>query len=467
MKLIKAIYRFFDRKIIIPITKFFVNLGNFLKKFNKPLETITKTKTSIIILSLVIAVISFIYVDRRSTMLLETNAKVLYNQPVTASYNDEEYVVEGLPDTVDITMIGTKANLYLARQLSNQAVTVDLSDLKVGTHQVDLKYKQSISNVEYKLDPSTIRVTIKTKQSVSKDISEEVININKLNTKYAIKDISLTNPIIKKNSDNNEQEITEEEKEISSVVVKGSEEKLKEVAIVKALIDISELGEEVKTGDNKVSSVPLVAYDKNGKILDVELVPSKVNAKVNLESTSKEVPLEVVPKGIDNIVFGKSIASITPSVDKVTIYGTNEILDTITKITVNIDVTDMKDNKTFTKSIKLPKGVREVSTKTVTIDVKLGDEASTEVSGVKLSYKNLNNNYVVQVTQDSTTEIPVILKGVKSVISEISASDIEAYVDLKDLEPGEHEVDVEVTGNDGKVIYRPKVTKVKIIIIQK
>ena len=466
MKLIKGIYRFIDKRVIVPLTKLFVNIGNSLKKISKPLETIAKNKSSVIILSLVIAVVIFFYVDGRSTTLLQTNAKVLYNQPVTATYNDEEYVVEGLPETVDITMIGTKANLYLAKQLSNQPIVVDLSDLKVGTHQVDLKYKQSISNVEYKLDPSSIRVTIKNKQSITKELTEEIINLDKLNTKYAIKDVKIISAISKKKQDKKEEKDLEE-KDISTVVVKGSEEKIKEVSIVKALIDIDNLSRDLKEGYNGIQNVPLVAYDKNGEILDVELVPSRVDAKINLESNSKEVPIEVVPKGLDKIVFGKAIESVTPNITKVSIYGTNEVLDTINKIEVPIDVTDLKDNKTFTKSIKVPKGIREISNKTISIEVKLGEESSTELAGVKLSYKNLNNNYVVQVTQDSTTEIPVILKGVKSVISDVTATDIEAYVDLKGLEPGEHTVDVLVEGNDKRLIYLPKITSVKILIIQK
>ena len=365
-------------------------------------------------------------------------------------------------------MIGTKANLYLAKQLANQVITVDLSDLKVGTHQVELKYKQPISNVEYKLDPSSVRVTIKNKQSITKELTEEIVNLDKLDTKYSVNDIQLINSVVnKKKSKKNETEEVIEENEINSVVVKGSEEKIKEVSIVKALINISDLSNDLKTGPNKIQNVPLVAYDKNGEILDVELVPSKVDAKINLESNSKEVPIEVVPKGLDNIVFGKAIASIETNINKVSIYGSNDVLDTINKLTVDIDVTDLKDNKTYTKTIKVPKGVREISNKTVTINVKLGDESSTELSGVKLSYKNLNPDYVVQVTQDSTTEIPVILKGVESVIKEISATDINAYVDLKGLDAGEHTVDVYVTGSDNKVIYKPKVTSVKIIIIKK
>ena len=445
MKLIKKIYKFFDKHIIIPITKFFVNIGNGLKKFNKPLESLTKSKSSIIVLSLVIALVVFVYVDKRSTTLLETNAKVLYNQPVNASYNDEEYVIEGLPETVDITMIGTKANLYLAKQLPTQAVTVDLSDLKVGVHQVELKYKQSITSVEYKLDPSTVTVVVSPKQSVTKNISEEVVNLDDLDSKLSIESVNLSK---------------------DQIIAKGTESKLKEVSSIKALLNINDLSEP-KVGANKLKNVPVLAYDKDGNIMDIELVPNKVDATINIESPSKEVPLEIVPTGIDSIVFGKSIEKLEANVSKLTIYGPNDVLDSINKVSVNVDVTDLKDNKTFTKTIKKPKGVRDLSVKTVTVEIKLGDEASTEVSNVKLSYKNLNSNYVVQVTQDSTTEIPVILKGVKSVISDISAADIQAYVDLKGLEVGEHEVDVVVTGNDGKIIYIPKITKVKVIIIQK
>lgn len=445
MKLIKKIFKFFDRHVILPVTKLSVNVGRKLKNLYKPIETLAKNKSSIIVLSLVISIIVFIYVDKRSTTLLETNAKVLYNQPVTATYNDEEYVIEGIPETVDITMIGTKANLYLAKQLPTQAVTVDLSDLKVGVHQVVLKYKQSITSVEYKLDPSVVTVVVSPKQSVTKTLKEEVVNLDKLDSKLSIESVSL-----------NKDEI----------IVKGTEAKLKEVSSIKALLNVNDLSDP-KVGANKLKNVPVIAYDKDGKIMDVELVPNKVNAVINIESPSKEVPLEIVPTSLDKIVFGKSIESIESSVNKVTIYGSAEVLDQINKITVNVDVSELKDNKSYTKTIKKPKGVREISTKTVSINVKLGDEASTEISNVKLSYKNLNSNYVVQVTEDSATEIPVILKGVESVISNMTAQDIEAYVDLKGLEAGEHEVDVTVTGNENSVTYKPKVSKVKILITEK
>ena len=468
MKLIKNIYKFFDKKIIVPVTKFFVGLGDKIKNIGKPLEIISKSKKGIIIISLILAVAICYYIQGRSNSLLETNAKVLYDQPVTANYNEEEYVVEGLPKTVDITMIGNKANLYLANQLPTQNVVVDLSDLGVGSYDVNLKYKQSITSVQYKLDPSTVRVTISPKKSRTMSVTEEVMNLTDLDSELAIKSVQLyklkTNEEETGTKENAEDRIT-----INEVIVKGKEETINQVASVKALVDVNKLtdpqvGENLLRGANEV---PIVAYDSNGKKLDVELVPSTVRAVVNIESPSKEVPIVVVPKGIESIVFGKSIEKISQSSETVTLYGKQEALDSINNIEVEIDVTNLGGNKKFTETLKKPKNIRKLSVTTVNVDVTLGDESQTKISGVKLSARNLGNDYVVQVSNESVNEIPVTIKGVKSIIDNIKSTDIEAYVDLKGYEEGTHEVKIKVVGNDNRVIYEPDISTVKVVIIKK
>ena len=468
MKLIKKIYKFFDRNIIVPITKFFVGIGDKIKNIGKPLEIISKSKKGIIIISLILAVAVCYYIQGRSNSLLETNAKVLYDQPVTANYNEEEYVVEGLPKTVDITMIGSKANLYLANQLPTQNVVVDLSDLGVGSYDVNLKYKQSITSVQYKLDPSTVRVTISPKKSRTMSVTEEVMNLTDLDSELAVRSVQLYK-LKTTEEETGTKENADDRITINEVIVKGKEETINQVASVKALVDVNKLtdpqvGENLLIGANEV---PIVAYDSEGKKLDVELVPSTVRAVVNIESPSKEVPIVVVPKGIEDIVFGKSIETITQSSETVTLYGKQEALDNINNIEVEIDVTNLNNNKKFTETLKKPKNIRKLSVSTVSIDVALGDESSKEVSGVKLSARNLGNDYLVQVSNDSVNEIPVILKGTESVISQIKSNEIEAYVDLRDYQEGTHEVKVKVVGNDNRVIYEPKISTVKVVIIKK
>lgn len=443
MKLIKRFFRFIDKKIIVPITKFFVSIGEKLKLSDKPLEKTLSKKSSMIILSLVLAVIVFVIIDRQNTTLLEKNAEVLYDIPLSATYNDEEYVVEGLPETVDITLIGTKANLYLAKQLPTQDVNVDLSDLKPGVHKVNLKYKQSITSVEYKLDPSEVTVVVSSKKSETRSVESDIVNLNKLDSKLAINNTKL---------------------DTDEVIIKGTEDSLAKVSTIKALINVSDMVDP-KAGTNTLKDIPLIAYDENGAKVDVEMVPSKVTATVEIESPSKTVPLEIEPTG--NVIFGKAIKNITSSVQKVTIYGNSKVLDNTNSIKVKIDVNNLKSNKDYTVTIKKPAGIREISEKVVTAKVELDDEVTTELSGVKLGVVNLGSNYTAQATSENATEVTVILKGVESIIKNITPSDVEAYVDLEGLGAGDHEVEIKVKGTDPKVKYSSKVTKTIIKIAEK
>ena len=443
MKLIKRFFRFIDKKIIVPITKFFVSIGEKLKLSDKPLEKALSKKSSMIILSLVLAVIVFVIIDRQNTTLLEKNAEVLYDIPLSATYNDEEYVVEGLPETVDITLIGTKANLYLAKQLPTQDVNVDLSDLKPGVHKVNLKYKQSITSVEYKLDPSEVTVVVSSKKSETRSVESDIVNLNKLDSKLAINNTKL---------------------DTDEVIIKGTEDGLAKVSTIKALINVSDMVDP-KAGTNTLKDIPLIAYDENGSKVDVEMVPSKVTATVEIESPSKTVPLEIEPTG--NVIFGKAIKNITSSVQKVTIYGNSKVLDNTNSIKVKIDVNNLKSNKDYTVTIKKPAGIREISEKVVTAKVELDDEVTTELSGVKLGVVNLGSNYTAQATSENATEVTVILKGVESIIKNITPSDVEAYVDLEGLGAGDHEVEIKVKGTDPKVKYSSKITKTIIKIAEK
>ena len=443
MKLIKRFFRFTDKKIIVPITKFFVSIGEKLKLSDKPLEKALSKKSSMIILSLVLAVIVFVIIDRQNTTLLEKNAEVLYDIPLSATYNDEEYVVEGLPETVDITLIGTKANLYLAKQLPTQDVNVDLSDLKPGVHKVSLKYKQSITSVEYKLDPSEVTVVVSSKKSETRSVESDIVNLNKLDSKLAINNTKL---------------------DTDDVIIKGTEDSLAKVSTIKALINVSNMVDP-KAGTNTLKDIPLIAYDENGAKVDVEMVPSKVTATIEIESPSKTVPLEIEPTG--NVIFGKAIKNITSSVQKVTIYGSSKVLDNTNSIKVKIDVNNLKSNKDYTVTIKKPAGIREISEKVVTAKVELDDEVTTELSGVKLGVVNLGSNYTAQATSENATEVTVILKGVESIIKNITPSDVEAYVDLEGLGAGDHEVEIKVKGTDPKVKYSSKVTKTIIKIAEK
>ena len=65
---------------------------------------------------------------------------------------------------------------------------------------------------------------------------------------------------------------------------------------------------------------------------------------------------------------------------------------------------------------------------------------------------------------DKETQCPICNQ---LIIFNVKSEDISCYIDLKDLDEGEHEVDVQVEGSDNKVTYISMTKKVKIKIVRK
>ena len=298
----RSIYKFIDKHIIVPITKFIMlitdKMGNRTNRFEKWLVK----KNTLIVLSLLLAIGLFLYIDNESTLMIDNSAEVLYGQKVEVTYNTNAYVIEGLPESVDVTLIGRKVDLYLAKQLSSGVVTADLSNLKVGTHTITLNYDSPITSVDYKLDPSVINISIYSKISEARTATVDVINTNKLDSKLSIGDVTLNQ---------------------NEVVIKGAEHTLSQVATVKALVDVGKIVDP-DIGVTTLDDIALVAYDSDGNIVEnVEMEPAKLSATINIESPSKEVPIRVVPEG--SVEFGKAIDSITTDVNTVTIYANQDV----------------------------------------------------------------------------------------------------------------------------------------------
>ena len=103
---IRKIYKLIDKLIVIPITKFFVMIMDKMGNRTDRFEKFVTRKDTLILLSLILAVMLFLYVDSESTTIITESAEVLYGQKVEVTYNNKSYVVEGLPDNVDVTLIG-------------------------------------------------------------------------------------------------------------------------------------------------------------------------------------------------------------------------------------------------------------------------------------------------------------------------------------------------------------------------
>ena len=416
--LFSQIATFFDRKIAVPITKLVVKITGGVDKSGKRFEKWLSKTNTLLFISLILAVTIFIVLDQKIITFSENSAEVLKSQPISVIYNEEAYVVEGLPETVDITLIGSKTDLFIAKQSASSEVKVDLTGLKPGQHKVNLKYSQSNGSIDYRVNPSVATVIIYPKVSETKILTLDLINQENLDSKLTISKMEVEN---------------------DRVIVKGADYQIKQVATVKALVNVDNIVKQ-KMGTTTIKDATLKAYDSDGNIVDVELVPNKIDVNLTIDSPSKQVPIKVIPKG--DVAFGLAIASIEQSETMATIYGDESVLTDITSIPVYIDVSDLKDNHQYKVDLEKPVGIRSMSISNVTVKVQVATSADVDIMNVKVN-----------------------VKGIENVIKQITADDIQAYIDLKDYTPGEYEVEVKVTGNDPKATYVSKTKKIHITIM--
>ncbi len=444
-RIFKVLYRIIDVILVTPISKAVYFIGDKLSNRNGNLDKFLNKPNTLIYVSLICAFAAFFAVDRKVINLVETEAIVLSNQPVVAEYNEEAYVVEGIPETADIVLMGRKSDLYLAEQLGDHKLSLDLTGLSAGTHKVNIKYNNPIKSLDYKVDPSRATIVIYPKVSASRTVTTDILNKDKLGSTLVISSIKLDR---------------------DEVIIKSYKEKLEKVASVKALVDVNALNAN-SAGTYTLENVKLIAYDEKGtEIKDIEIVPGTITATVEISSPSKTVPVKVVPVG--DVASGSAISSITSNVNNITLYGEEDVLKDISEIEVEIDVNGLSKDKTYQETIVKPTGVRSMSDTAITIKVKMEGETSKEFKDIPIVFEHLDTNkYKPLAKNASDTKVDVVVKGVKSVLDKLDSKDIKAYVDLSDLEPGTYEVPVMVTGSDLKLSYSSRTTKIEVIIAKK
>ncbi len=436
--------KIFDKVIIIPITKLIVMFRGNYDKSGKKFERWLSNKSTLLFISLFVSLTIFIMVDRQIISFSQSSAEVLKNQPVEVKYNEEAYVVEGVPDSVDITIIGNETEIYIAKQSSGNGVKLDLTGLGPGTHKVSLTYSQTIGTVDYTVNPATANITIYQKASETRMVGTDVLNQEKLDSKLSIKSINIG---------------------IDQVVIKGAKYKLEKVANVKALIDVNNIVTQ-EVGTIILENVSLKAYDENGNVVDVEILPATLSATIEIISSNKTVPIKIIPKG--ETAFGYAIESISSNATSVTVYGTEEVLNTLEYIPVEIDVTGLSADKEYRIELEKPVGIKDISVVNITVLVSLAAEANKEIANVPIEYLNIDENvYSVQAASQEDSQVTVSIKGAQSVIETITEDNLKAYINLSGYKEGTYEVDVVVEGSDLKVEYTAKTKKVKIIITKK
>lgn len=221
------------------------------------------------------------------------------------------------------------------------------------------------------------------------------------------------------------------------------------------------------TNTNISKKCPVILYDKNDKEIksdEIELSDKKIRVNVNV-LRAKQVPISTINKDeLGKPADGYVVDDVILSSDSITVYGSEESLDSIESLDIqdDIDVSDAKGDVTQNIDVtgKLPKGlfVSGESTITVKVLIKKLITRTFEYDASEVSLNDLSSDLDVQLV---TKKVKVTLQGEEEVISQLTKDDMVISADLGKVKEGTTTVHVDVAVPDNTTLMNNVTIKIK------
>jgi YbbR domain-containing protein len=290
---------------------------------------------------------------------------------------------------------------------------VDLSELSAGPHNVPVQVQivqRPVEIVSY--SPSSVDVSLDLLLNRSLPIKLETTGEPAIGYRAET-------PVLNK----------------SSVTISGSETLVKRVQDVRAVLDISQVQEDIER------TLTLQAVDSNDiPITGITMNPDRVvvTQKITQRGGYRNVVVKVDTNG--NIANGYRLTNISAYPPTVTVFSADpKLVENLPGYveTAPINLAGMRDDKDIRVSLTLPPGVSIVGDQTVNVQIGV----STIESSVTLNYMRVE---VVGLGQGLNTKISpetvdVILSGPIPLLDTIKASDVRVYVDMADDPEGTYQ----------------------------
>jgi len=221
------------------------------------------------------------------------------------------------------------------------------------------------------------------------------------------------------------------------------------------------------TNTNISKKCPVILYDKNDKEIksdEIELSDKKIRVNVNV-LRAKQVPISTINKDeLGKPADGYVVDDVILSSDSITVYGSEESLDSIESLDIqdDIDVSDVKGDVTQNIDVtgKLPKGLSVSGESTITVKVLIKKliTRTFEYDASEVSLNDLSSNLDVQLV---TKKVKVTLQGEEEVISQLTKDDMAISADLGKVKEGTTTVHVDVAVPDNTTLMNNVTIKIK------
>ncbi len=381
-----------------------------------------RNSNAVKIVALVLAVLLWALVHMNDKALPGNGAisptlrdETIHSVKVTPVNNTPQLSIVAItPSEVIVYMKGKPSSLKKITTNDNYKVTVDLNGLGVGEYYLPLKPVGFPSDVSVDTSPRTVKVVLEEIQK-----KEVPVDIKVTGTPSA--GLKAGSPIVKPNR----VHVTLPSHQMEdSISVKG------EVNVDKANSPVSR-------------QVKLVAVDKQGNPLNVAITPAVVDVEVPITKPFKTIPLRIGLGG--QPPNGYAVAAVTQSVDTVTVYGPQDIIDKMEFYDgPAINLTNQTQTKQYSLDIPLKDKVIQVEPAKADVKVEITASATKRIENVPIKFVGQNSEFTVKLVSPASSSIPVNVEGAPTNLDKLTPNNIEAFVNVSNLPPGDHDLPIEL-----------------------
>ncbi|SIT88137.1 CdaR family protein [Edaphobacillus lindanitolerans] len=444
----------------------------------------------------VLAVLLFLVVkteeDQAGRAAAGTDIAVLQDVPVEVFYDDENLVVTGVPESVNLTIEGPANIVQTTRALKDFTLFVDLRSLVMGSHTVRIQHENLSDKLDVRIDPDTVDVMIEERITREFRVDPE-LNERLLAENYIINSIE-TDP--------------------ATVMVTGAKSIVDSISFVKASIS-AEGGI-----DGPIEQQARVrVLDRELNKLNVDIEPAEVTVKADISEYTRNVPITLKRTG--ELPEGISVNEMTTATDTVKVSGPKSVLDKLEEIPVEVDLAKVTGTGKLSVEVPKPSGVTKVSPGKIEINVKTNkkesDEAqadaeetdepetdaeqtendksediaakppaeseetpppaepeegnssaeveeSQELNGMMIEIRGLVEGKKGEIVQPPNGQLNLTLKGKRAALASAAKKDFAVFVDATGLPDGESSLNVQVNGPEG-IDAVPSVNRVTVRIL--
>ncbi|RSK25595.1 YbbR-like domain-containing protein [Bacillus sp. HMF5848] len=335
--------------------------------------------------------------------------------PVQVFYDQENLVVSGIPPNVKVTLKGPKSIITQEAVQKDFTVLADLTDLALGTHIVELSYRDISDKITVDVIPAEVTVTIQEKVTREMNVAIEQVNADKIKDGYTT-DEAIVKP--------------------SSVTITGAKEEVDSISYVRANVNLEGVAATFE------QEAIVKAYDVAGNVLNVTIEPNVVDVTVPVISPNKLIPLSVEQAG--EVAEGYTILQLQPVISEIRIFGPQNALERIQDLVVEVDVSQVNEDTTVDIPVELPNGVEKLEPETIQVFIDVEEEVEKTFLALPIKVIGLPEGAAIDFLNPNNGFMDITFTGAISIVEGVSSTDFELYINVEDLNAGENEVKVEV-----------------------